>query len=183
VRDVLLVGSRARGEETAWSDWDFLVETDDFEGLASELPSLVAPLAPLGQLWDPLSDDAVYYMLMLRGPVKVDLAFALPPRQQPPWTVTAETLCAVDAHFWDFGYWLAGKQAGGRGDIVRHLLPTTMATHILAPLGVEEIPVSLAHAVALYLPARERAEERLGVRVPRALGDEVGPVLLGERPR
>jgi hypothetical protein len=173
VRDVKLVGSRAVGIPTPLSDWDFLVDTGDFDALVPELPSLVAPLEPLSWLWDPLSDDATYFMLMLRGPVKVDLVFDRPPQPQPPWVVTAESLRDVDAHFWDFTWWLASKRAGGRDDILAFLLPNVMTAHILRPLGVAETPESVEDAVALYLPARARAEERHGVRVPRALGDEV----------
>jgi predicted nucleotidyltransferase len=37
VRSVELVGSRARGRGTERSDWDFRVESDNFDALASEL--------------------------------------------------------------------------------------------------------------------------------------------------
>ena len=176
MRDVRLVGSRAHGRETPRSDWDFLVETDDFDALAPQLPALIEPLGPLSWVWDPLSDDATYFMFMLPGPRKVDLAFDRPPEPQPPWTVSAETLPRIDAHFWDFALWLSSKREKGNDDLLRHLVPV-LGRHILAPLGVAEVPATIERAVELYLPARERAEERLGVRVPRALGDEVRPAL------
>src|SRR6266536_3333970 len=44
VRSVKLVGSRAQGRATKRSDWDFCLETDQFEKLARALPELLAPL-------------------------------------------------------------------------------------------------------------------------------------------
>ena len=172
VRAVRLVGSRSRGDETPLSDWDFLVETDEFESLAAELPRIVEPLEPLGQLWDPLSEEAPYYMMILRGPVKVDLAFERPNVTQPPWVATAETLPHIDAHFWDWTLWLASKREKGHDDLVRAMLEH-MSPYLLATLGVEEVPTTLERAIELYVDARERAEARFGVRVPRELGDEV----------
>ena len=173
VRGVRLVGSRSTGRASPLSDWDFLVETDGIDAVAAGLPELVAPLEPLGQLWDPISEDeSSYYMLMLPGPVKVDLVFERPNVTRPPWEPSAENLVAIDAHFWDFFYWIASKREKGEHDLVARVL-TLLASHILRPLGVEEVPRSLDHAEELYLAARERAEERFGVRVPRALGEEV----------
>jgi predicted nucleotidyltransferase len=114
---------------------------------------------------------------VLPGPVKVDLVFDRPPRQQPPWRVTAETLAAVDAHFWDFTLWLASKRLRGRDDVLAFLLPNVLTPHLLRPLGVERTPETIEQAVALYLAARAAAEARLGVRVPRELGREVQRVL------
>ena len=173
VRGVRLVGSRAHGRASPLSDWDFLVETDDIDAVAAELPELVAPLKPLGQLWDPISEDeSSYYMLILPGPVKVDLVFERPNVTRPPWVPSAETLREMDAHFWDFLYWIASKREKGEDEIVAHVLEL-LWSHILRPLGVEEVPASVEQALERYLAARERAEERLGVRVPRALGDEI----------
>jgi hypothetical protein len=67
-----LVGSRGRGDATALSDWDFQIRTTDSAALALDLPSIVAPLEPIAAQWDRLADRAVY-MLVLAGPVKVDL--------------------------------------------------------------------------------------------------------------
>jgi predicted nucleotidyltransferase len=42
---VSLTGSRARGEATELSDWDFKIETRDFRAVAQALPELVAGAA------------------------------------------------------------------------------------------------------------------------------------------
>src|SRR5438477_11731946 len=55
VRGVRLVGSRAEGRAREESDWDFLVESDDFALLADDLPALCRPFEPLAQQWDRLS--------------------------------------------------------------------------------------------------------------------------------
>ena len=178
VRSVELVGSRRRGDETRLSDWDFLVDTDDFDALAPELPRLVEPLEPLGHLWDPLSEEAPYFMLILRGPVKVDLAFDRPNVTQPPWVATRETLPRIDAHFWDWTLWLASKRERGQDDLVRAMLDH-MSSYLLAALGVEEVPATLERAIALYGEARDRAEARFGVRVTRELGEEVARAVSG----
>lgn len=172
MRDVQVVGSRAKGRESPLSDWDFLVETDDFDALAPQLPELIRPLEPLSWLWDPLSDDATYFMFVVPGPVKVDLVFDREPQPQPPWAAGAETLPLIDAHFWDFTLWLASKREKGNDESLAHLVPV-IGRHILGPLGVAETPGSIEHAVELYLPARDRAEARYGVRVRRELGEQV----------
>ena len=71
------------GRATARSDWDFLVETADFGTVAAELDSFCALLAPLAQKWDRLS-SRYCWMLILRGPTKVDLIFADQPHQPEP---------------------------------------------------------------------------------------------------
>jgi len=68
VRSIELVGSRATGEARPESDWDFRVEARDFDAVAAALPALLAPLEPLAQQWDRLSDEQCW-MLILRGPV------------------------------------------------------------------------------------------------------------------
>src|SRR5919198_1186230 len=88
VRAVSLTGSRARGTPTPLSDWDFGVETDDLDALAADVPELLGPLEPLAQQWDPLGERATY-MLMLRGPTKVDLIFLHERRSpRPRWHVS-----------------------------------------------------------------------------------------------
>ena len=177
VRSVELVGSRSRGVHSPMSDWDFLVETDDIDAVAVELPELVAPLEPLGELWDPLSEDeSSYYMLVLRGPVKVDLVFERPNVTRPPWKPTAQNLRELDAHFWDWTLWLASKREQGKASLVERSMPH-MFEYLLAPLGAQNVPQSLEQAIDVYLAARDRAERRLGVRVPRALGEEVAPAV------
>jgi len=104
-----IVGSRARGEETALSDWDFRIDTTNAAALARELPALVEPLEPLAAQWDRLTERSTY-MLMLPGAVKVDLFPGDELRAiQPPWEPTPSNLVAIDAHFWDWALWLGGK--------------------------------------------------------------------------
>ena len=175
VGSVSLTGSRARGEETELSDWDFDVEVSNFRAVAEALPELVAPLEPLAQQWDRLSPHACY-MLMLRAIGKVDLIFDEPWESSPPWEVSAETLGGIDDHFWDWTIWLAAKDRAGKQDMVASEL-SKMHKHLLGPLGVERVPESVPHAVAAYTAAREEAERRLAVEVPRAMEDEVRRLL------
>lgn len=175
VRSVRLTGSRARGTATAHSDWDFLVDTDDFAAVAADLPRLLRPLDPLGRLWDPLSRHHVY-ALVLPGPVKVDLVFDVPHELAPPWVPTAESLPGIDAHFWDWLLWLVGKRRRGEDRLVRDEL-AKMHDHLLRPLGVEAAPADLRAAAAGYLAARDRAARRFGVVLDGRLSAEVLRVL------
>jgi hypothetical protein len=163
VEKVELVGSRATGAFLPLSDWDFLVETDDFDTVAAALPELVEPLNPLARQWDPLAEHPCY-MLMLAGAIKVDLIFDRPSEHAPPWVPTAETLPRIDAHFWDWVLWLGAKRAAGKHDLLESEL-AKLSIHVLEPLGVEERPVSLEDAVSRYTAALRDAEKRLGVRV------------------
>jgi hypothetical protein len=177
VDSVALAGSRSRAEETPLSDWDFKVETSDFETLAAALPQLVEPLDPLARQWDRLSPFPTY-MLMLRGPVKVDLVFPdLPNEPQPPWVPSAETLAGIDDHFWDWVLWLASKErAGGREQLAREQR-ALMHEHLLGPLGVAQVPASAEDAARSYVEARGAWEQQLGATVDPSLGDEVLPAL------
>ena len=173
VRGVRLVGSRAEGRETALSDWDFLVEAGDVDAVAEALPQLVLPLRPLAAQWDRLSEEASYYMLIVAGGVKVDVVLDRPPELQPPWEVRADTLGAVDAHFWDWILWLGGKQLAGRDELVRGQLGGLMWEHLLRPVGVPRPPGSIREAVDAYLEARGDRERELGVLVVRDVEDAV----------
>ena len=114
VRGVRLSGSRAEGRATERSDWDFAVETDDAAAVAAALPGLLAPLEPVAQQWDPLSPHRCW-TLLLEGPVKLDLVIGDEPHElEPPWVPSAATIAGIDDHFWDWAFWLAGKQAAGR---------------------------------------------------------------------
>jgi Nucleotidyltransferase domain len=176
VRSVRLVGSRAEGRAHAHSDWDFLVETDEFRVVAGELPSLCELLHPIAQQWDRLSPHYCW-MLTLPGPTKVDLVFADQlHRQEPPWEPTRENLVAIDLHFWDWTLWLQGKQTAGKRDLVDAELKK-LHRHLLAPLGVQPPPTSLRAAVAAYREAREQAERRFDLQVPRDLETEVAAAL------
>lgn len=177
VRSVRLVGSRAEGRATELSDYDLLVDADELDRLAPELPALLAPLAPLAAQWDRLSEEASYFMLVLPGGVKVDLVFDRPPTLEPPWQVSAATLPGIDAHFWDWILWLGGKQVGGRDELVASMLGGLMFDHLLRPLGVAQPPATIAEAVGGYLAARDAREAELGVRVGRALQEAVLPRL------
>lgn len=174
--EIALVGSRAEGRAIARSDWDFRVDTSDFSRIAEALPRLLSPLEPLTEQWDRLSSYQCW-MLMLRGPVKVDLIFSdVPHTFEPPWPVSAATLEGIDAHFWDWVLWLSSKDARGKHEVVDRELEK-LFEHLLAPLGVRSQPASIGEAVAAYRAGRARAEDALGVEVPRELENEVAPVL------
>ena len=176
VRDVALAGSRATGRAHDLSDWDFLVHTDDFKTVSGDLPRLVATLEPLSELWDPYSEHACY-MLMLRGPTKIDLIFPSVKREwSGPWEPSADTLDDIDRHFWDWILWLEQKRRGGRTAQLEKSL-ADMFELLLRPLGVADQPRSLSEAVTAYLSARSALEASFGVRVPRTLEREVGPVV------
>jgi hypothetical protein len=175
-RSIRLVGSRADGRATELSDWDFLVEADDFPALAEALPGLLSRLDPLVQQWDRLSAEYCW-MLILRGPTKVDLIFPDEPHaNEPPWEPNRGNLDAIDAHFWDWMLWLGGKEAGGKTEIVRAELDK-LYDHLLAPLGASRRPCSIGEAVSAYQAARDRAERRFGVVVRREVEASVAPAL------
>jgi predicted nucleotidyltransferase len=169
VTDVELCGSRARGDAGHYSDWDFAIRTDDLAMTATELPLLVEPLNPLLQQWDRLGDTPCY-MLMLTGPTKVDLIFAGHPHaDEPPWTVTAETLAGIDAHFWDWTLWLASKVAAGKTDRVAGELQK-MFDHLLAPMGAGSPPTSFGDAIDIYLGLRRERQRGTGVVIDEEPG-------------
>jgi predicted nucleotidyltransferase len=171
VESVTFVGSRARGDHTPWSDWDFAVATRDFPSLAPALAALVEPLSPILRQWDRLGDHQTY-MLLMDGPAKVDLIFDEPHVDEDPWTVTAETLPGIDAHAWDWLLWLLSKEAAGQADLVRSELDK-MYVHLLGPMGLAAPPATLDDAMGRYLEARDEQERRFGVRVPRTAEREV----------
>jgi hypothetical protein len=173
VESVRLAGSRERGDDTPLSDWDFQVETRDFGALAAALPELVEPLDPLSRQWDRYSPHPTY-MLMLRGPLKLDLLFLGRVNEpRPPWTLSAGSLTGIDDHFWDWLLWIASKdRAGGRDQLVREQL-LLLHVQLLGPLGVETAPAGVEDAVRAYLTAREHAERAYGMHIDRALGEEV----------
>jgi len=176
VRGVKLVGSRASGTPSPLSDWDFVIETDAFDEVARELPSAVAALEPIAQQWDRISDYPCY-MLMLAGPVKVDLIFPGEPyRSMPPWTVSAQTLDGIDQHVWDWLLWLASKREKGEDALVRREL-AKMFDHLLRPMGAHRAPGSLLGAAETYGALRDRLERELGTRVTRVREREVLPLL------
>jgi predicted nucleotidyltransferase len=177
VRAVRLVGSRARGETTELSDWDFEVEAADFDALAGDLPDLVRELEPIGQLWDPYSDEDCY-MLMLPGAVKVDFIFPDRPRTPGgPWVVSRDTLRAIDTHFWDWILWIRQKIERDPDRAVPLL--EQMHKLMLRPMGVKSIPISIAEAVDSYLQARDEIEQGTGLLLDRHMEDAVRARLRG----
>jgi hypothetical protein len=176
IRSVELVGSRATGSPTPLSDWDFEVETDDYGVVALALPALVSALEPLAQQWDRISAYPCY-MLMLTGPVKVDLIFPGEPYESlQPWTVSADTLDGIDQHFWDWILWLASKREKDKDDLVRRELEK-MSEHLLRPLGVDAVPSSIDAAVEGYRTARDEREREFGLEVSRRREREVVPAV------
>jgi hypothetical protein len=178
VRRIELVGSRAEGRATAWSDWDFGVHAHDFSALSEALPGLLAPLDPLVQQWDRLSTEWCW-MLILEGPAKVDLIFPDEPHaKEPAWVPATDNLEEIDDHFWDWMLWLRGKEAADKDEVVAAELEKLFG-HLLGPLGAERQPASVAEAVDAYRAARGRAERRFGVAVPRHVERAVAPAVLG----
>jgi hypothetical protein len=172
VDGVDFAGSRSRGTHEELSDWDFAVRTSDFDAVAGDLRDLVAPLDPVGQQWEPMGHFPVYQVL-LRGPTKVEYLF-LDHTQEPapPVTPSADTLVAIDNHFWDWIWWLATKASVGRGDLVAEHLPQLHA-HLLRPLGEEVAPESIDAAIDAFVARRDALEREYGIAVPRELEDEV----------
>ncbi len=159
------------GTATALSDWDFVVDTDDFQAVSRDIGSLLAPLDPLAQQWDRLS-ESYCWMAMLPGPIKLDVIFSDPHQNEPPWEPQSNNLAAIDCHFWDWVLWLCSKRASGKTDLVRSELDK-MFGYILQPMGARSRPDSLDDAVASYLVVREQLERSFGVFVPRAVQREV----------
>jgi hypothetical protein len=176
VRKITFAGSRAEGRAIEQSDWDFLVDADDFAVVAAALPHLLAPLQPLAQQWDRLSSEQCW-MLTLAGPTKVDVIFpGVPHTPEPPWAPTRGNLEAIDAHFWDWMLWLRAKHARGEDELVGNELEKAFE-HLLAPLGAERPPRSISAAVDEYRAGRAGAEARFGVAVERRLEAAVAPAL------
>jgi hypothetical protein len=183
VKSVEFAGSRSRGTHEQLSDWDFAVETSDFDALARDLPALVAPLDPLGQQWEPMGHFPVY-QVFLRGPTKIEYLFL--DRTQdplPPQEPSSETLPAINTHFWDWIWWLATKASIGRSDLVAEHMPQ-LYTQLLRPMGISAVPESIESAVEVFVARRNALEEELGISVDRALESEVRlgiDRVLGER--
>jgi hypothetical protein len=117
-------------------------------------------------------------MLIVSGPVKVDLIFAdVPHEHEPPWVVDASTLSAIDDHFWDWVLWLTSKVDAGRHSLVEAEL-ATMHDHILGPIGIPAPSTSLCEVVEQYIAARDACAQRFGVVVDRRVEDEVVPIVL-----
>jgi hypothetical protein len=151
-----LVGSQLDGTSTPLSDWDFKIEASDKQRVFDELPSVILAFHPLAAFWDPLGEHR-NYMAIFPGLLKLDLHLDMAPLPARPWVIGPETLHAVDAHFWDWTLWLAGKKLKGRDELVTNEL-VKMHHYLLGPLGAERLPEDLDEAVATYLLARSEAE-------------------------
>jgi hypothetical protein len=172
VSAVELAGSRSRGTQEELSDWDFAVRTADFEAVARDLPRLVESLAPLSAHWEPLGGFPVY-ALMLPGPTVVEYLFLEHSQQQrTPAQPSAQTLAAIDAHFWAWIWWLASKAHGGRADVLTQHWPE-MYRHLLQPMGAKTRPNRIDAAISSFVDCRDQLEHEYGIRVPRALEHEV----------
>jgi hypothetical protein len=172
VKSVKFAGSRSRGTHEQLSDWDFAVETSDFDGLARDLPALVAPLDPLGQQWEPMGHFPVYQVL-LRGPTKIEYLFLEHSQDpMPPLEPSRDTLPAINTHFWDWIWWLTTKASIGRSDLVAEHLPQ-LHTRLLRPMGISAVPTSIESAIEAFVARRNALEEEFGVSVDRALESEV----------
>jgi hypothetical protein len=172
VQEICLVGSRARGSATDLSDWDFRLESDDLDQLVAELPALTKPLNPLAAQWDPLAHRAVF-MLILEDASKVDLFPGdLTHTVEDPWQPDAANLSDIDAHFWDWAVWLAGKTVADRRDLVRTELDK-LFDNLLAPLGAADRPDNIAAAVLDYVALRDKQEQVHRVEIDRRLEDAV----------
>ncbi len=140
VRDVRLVGSRAEGRATERSDYDFIVDTHEFQQLAEALPGLLGELDPLAEQWDRLSDE-MCWMVMLPGPVKVDLIFPSERHEHEP----PSRACACQRT------WSA---IGGRSRIQnpRASCPANgFQDRRLRPLGLETCPLTGTRAPSLMV--------------------------------
>jgi predicted nucleotidyltransferase len=175
VRSATLIGSRQRGNYTLLSDLDFEVEVTDFGAFERGLPELVQRLNPLGQMWDRLGDHRTY-MLMLSGPLKVDIIVDVPQEERSPWEVSATTLPQIDHHFWDWILWLGSKHLHSEEALVQRELER-MYEHLLEPLGAVASPRDLIEAVASYRQARTSIERALGVELDRQMETEVSRAL------
>jgi hypothetical protein len=98
VNSVEFAGSRSRGTLEELSDWEFAVTTSDLDALVRDPPTLVAPLEPLSQRWEPMGHFPVYQVL-LRGPIKIEYLFL--DRSQDPTpsrTPSLKATAAINTH-------------------------------------------------------------------------------------
>jgi hypothetical protein len=172
ISDVRFAGSRSRRTHDELSDWDFAIETQDFDAVARDLPVLVAPLEPVGTQWEPVGDFPVY-QVMMHGPTKVEYLF-LDHHQdpKPPPEPSRETLPAIDNHFWDWIWWIGTKAAAGRDDLVAEHL-AQMHEYLLRPLGLSSPPERIDAAIQAYLERQRALEEEYGLSLPTAMENEV----------
>ncbi len=163
INELKLVGSRSDGTATLLSDWDFKVETRKPERVFDELSAVVAQFEPLAAFWDPLGERR-NFMAIFAGPLKLDIHLDMPPLEVRPWEVASTSIQALDAHFWDWTLWLAGKALKDQDELIaRELLK--MHAFILAPLGRDKPARTIKDAVGDYRAMRATVESDLGTRV------------------
>ena len=168
VHRVELIGSRAVGDPTALSDWDFALAAPDAASAVDDLPARIRATGPLALFWDPLSTRR-NLVVVVDGPHKVDLILDVPHRPRPPWTAGPDTLAAIDQHFWDWVLWLGSKHLRGRRELVTSEL-VKLTNHLLRPLGLADRPATIEEAVRAYTTAeRPGVDGELGRQVARAL--------------
>jgi predicted nucleotidyltransferase len=177
VRRVVLTGSRAAGDPTPLSDWDFDVEIAD-DSVLDVIERAVRPLPALAVFWDPLSERA-NLIALVDGPIKVDVIVPDAPNPHPitRWTATAQSLPRLDEHFWDWTLWLAAKKLRGSTPLVATQLDR-MWRALLEPIGVPAPPTTIGEAIHAYTEASQRRARELGVRVDPGLAGQVRTALL-----
>ena len=171
VKNVTLTGSRSRGDATEWSDWDFFVDVTDLDAISIALPKLLEEVRPLSQIWDPLSHHAVY-MLILKGPTKVDLIFDYPHEPEPARAINRETIEHINKHFWDWILWIASKEIRGMHDITKEELKK-MHTYLLATMGCTAIPITVEDAINEYTLLSGKQKKLLQTEISPTLEKEV----------
>ncbi len=163
VTSVTLVGSRSDNTATSLSDWDFVIDSPDARTVFADLPGIVARFEPLGAFWDPLADDHRNFIAIFPSLVTLDLHLDLPPPRHLPWEVRADTIAAIETHFWNWALWLKGKQIHARHELVASEL-VKMHSYLLGPLGCAAAPSSIEEAVTFFRTARSDVVRRLDVR-------------------
>jgi hypothetical protein len=176
VRQVALTGSRAAGDPTPLSDWDFDLDIAD-DSVLGAIEKAVRPLPALAVFWDPLSARA-NLIALVDGPIKVDVIVPDAPNPQliTRWAVTAQSLARLDEHFWDWTLWLAAKQLRGSTQLVETQLER-MWSALLEPLGVTAPPATIGAAIERYTEASQRRAHDLHVRLDPRLADQVRAAL------
>ena len=169
---VEFAGSRSRGTHEDLSDWDFAVETSDFESLSRDLPDMVAPLHPLSQQWEPVGSFPAYQVL-LPGLTKIEYLFLNRSQEpRPPLRPSRDTLVDINTHFWDWIWWITTKAAAGRMDLVADHL-AQLHGQILASMGIPTAPDTIGAAVEVFIERRDALEAEFGLTVDRRLEQEV----------
>jgi hypothetical protein len=169
---VRLDGSSATGDRTALSDWDFDLQLAP-DVAVDTITDAMNDIDALAVFWDPLSRRA-NLIVMLDGPVKIDLIAADRPNPAPieRWSVTAKTLTHIDAHFWDWTLWLGSKHLRGETALVHDELKK-MHSALLEPLGAAAPSRDITTAVDVYIEARDTRATELGASIDQRLQYQV----------